>query len=111
MNLAGTALIFLSALTVIVGDSIIKKVSSGTIMDALRDPWMLVVYALYFVQILFAIYIFVYKGELTIYTTLYVVFYSILGVLSGILIFKESLSAVKGAGIILAVIGAVLMSL
>lgn len=110
MNFFQIFLVFLSALTVIVGDSIIKKVSTGTILLTLRDPLMLVAYLLYFVQIVCAIYIFIYKGELAIYANYYIVFYSILGIIFGILFFREHLNAIQMLGVVLALVGAVLMN-
>jgi drug/metabolite transporter (DMT)-like permease len=110
LNLTQIFLVFLSALTVIVGDSIIKKISAGTITQTLKDPLMLTVYVLYFAQIVFAIYIFLYKGELAIYANYYIIFYSILGILSGVLFFKEHLNAVQLVGIGLAMVAAVLMN-
>ncbi len=104
-------LVFLSALTVIVGDSIVKRISTGsTFFATLKDPWMLLVYLLYFLQILFAVYIFIYKGELAIYTNLYIIFYSILGIIFGIIFFKEGLNLVQIIGIALAILGGVLIN-
>ena len=48
--------VFLSASFIIVADALIKKISlQGSFAVAFLDPWMLLAYALYFVQILFAI--------------------------------------------------------
>jgi drug/metabolite transporter (DMT)-like permease len=95
-----------------VADSIIKKVSAGqTFVSVLRDPWMLAVYGLYLVQIFFAIFIFIFKGELAIYTNLFIVFYGIFGIVVGILYFKETLSTVQILGIVLGLSGAILMNL
>ena len=103
--------VFLSAIFIILADSLIKKISiQGSFAVAFLDPWMLVAYILYFVQILFAIAIFTNKGELAIYTNLFIVFYSLFGVLIGVLFFKESLSYFQMAGIFFAVIAAALLN-
>ena len=110
LNFSQIVLVFLSALTVIIGDSIVKKISIGDFWSVLRDPWMLLVYLLYFLQIAFAVYIFIYKGELAVYANMYIVFYSILGIIFGVMFFKEGLSSIQFSGIILALIGAALMN-
>ncbi len=105
-------LIVASALLIIIADTFIKKVSlSGVSSHVLVSPFMLIAYALYFIQILIAVYIFAYGGELAIYANLYIIFYSILGVLFGVLIFNESLSLVQGIGIIFALMGAILINI
>lgn len=111
-NLLRFALVFSSALTIIVADSIIKKVSVGqSFFEVLKDPWIILVYALYFIQILFAVLIFIFKGELAIYTNLFIIFYGIFGVVVGILYFKESLTPIQAVGIFLGLLGAVLINL
>ncbi len=102
----------LSAIFVILADAIIKKVSvQGSFVAAFWDPWMLVAYTLYFVQILLAILVFINKGELAIYANLYVIFYCLAGVMVGILLFNEQLSTFQIAGVGLALVAAVLLNL
>jgi len=104
-------LIFLSALTVVIGDSIIKHISTGsTVLASLKNPWMLLVYLLYFTQILFAIYIFIKGGELAVYANFYIIYYSILSVIFGVMFFKEGLSPTQITGIILAIVGSILIN-
>ncbi|MDB5189076.1 MAG: hypothetical protein JWL82_33 [Parcubacteria group bacterium] len=104
-------LIVLSGLTIALADTIIKKISSGrTFVDAFFNPWMLLVYILYFVQILFAIWVFMYQKELGIYSNIFIVFYSILSIGFGILIFREHLSLLQYAGIGLALVGILMMN-
>ena len=101
-----------SALFIIIADSIIKKESLiKGLTKTLVSPLMLVAYILYFVQIIIAVYIFRHGGELAVYTNLYIVFYSILGVLTGVLFFAEDLSFGQGVGVILALVGASLITL
>lgn len=104
-------LVFLSALTIIIADAIIKKVSTAhTFAAAFQNPWMLLAYTLYFIQILLAIYIFVYRGEIALYSNLYVIFYGIFGVIVGVAFFQEDISAVQLVGVALGLVGAVLMN-
>jgi len=75
------------------------------------SPLMLLAYFLYFIQIVIAIYIFRKGGELAIYTNLYIIFYSILGILTGVVIFSEHISIIQYVGVLFAVIGAILLNL
>lgn len=102
--------VFASAVLIAVADAIIKKLAHGTdFWQAARDPWMLVVYVLYFFQILLAVYIF-YKGDLAIYGNLFIVFYSILMIALGVFFFNEHLTFVQVLGIALALGGAMLIN-
>jgi drug/metabolite transporter (DMT)-like permease len=103
--------VILATMITIIADATIKKISKdGSLGSVLKSPWMIAVYALYFLQILSAIFIFVHKGEFAVYTNLFVVFYSIFGVAFGILFFQESLSLAQWAGIALALSGVVLIN-
>lgn len=102
----------ISALLIIVADSIIKKESlSHGILGSIKTPLMFLAYFLYFVQIVIAILIFRKGGELAIYTNLYIIFYSIMGILAGVLVFSEHISIIQYIGIVFALIGAVLLNL
>lgn len=59
-------LVLLSAMAIILADALIKKVSQQSFLNVLRDPWMIAICGLYIVQIGFAIFIFMLKGELSI---------------------------------------------
>ncbi len=103
--------VFLSAALIIGADALIKKVAiQGSFWPAFYDPWMALAYLMYFVQILLAIGIFVNKGELAVYTNLFIVFYSLFGVMAGILFFKETLSSFQMAGVVFAIIAAILLN-
>lgn len=107
----GILLLFISALLIAIADALIKRVSaSGSLLAALLDPWMLVIAALYAIQIIIVTYIFIQKGELAVYGNLFIIFYSVTMVLLGILAFGEHLTIWQGAGIALALIGAVLIN-
>lgn len=112
INLLRLSLVFLSATTIIIADSIIKKISiDQTFFEVIKNPWTILIYALYLIQIFFAILIFVYKGELAIYTNLFIIFYGIFGIIIGVFFFKETLSVVQLIGISLGLFGAILMSI
>jgi len=103
--------VFLSAALIILADALIKRASvQGNFASAFFDPWMIAVYVLYFVQILLAVLVFINKGELAIYANLYVVFYCLFGLIVGVLLFKENLSGFQMAGVVLAIVAAVLLN-
>jgi drug/metabolite transporter (DMT)-like permease len=109
MNLV---LVFLSAALIILADSLIKKAAlGGSFTGAFLSPWMIVAYVAYFLQILLAILIFVNKGELAVYTNLFIVFYSLFGVLVGVLFFKETLSVFQLIGVLFAIAAAVFLNI
>jgi EamA domain-containing membrane protein RarD len=105
-------LIILSATTIIIADSLIKKISAGqSFFNIIKNPWMILVYALYLIGIFIAIFIFISKGELAIYANLFIIFYGIFGVVIGMIFFKETISTIQIAGIGFGLIGAILMNL
>lgn len=104
-------LVITTAMLIAVADSLIKKSGmSGDFWSVLFSPWMLGAFALYFLQILLTLYIFLNRGELAIYANLFVAFYSIFAVLLGVLIFKEQISLLQGLGIFVALIGVFLIN-
>ena len=107
----GIIAMFASALLIAIADGLIKKTSaSGTLLSVVLNPWMVLILVLYFIQILLAAYVFIHKGELAVYGNIFIVFYSILMVLIGIIAFGEHLSLWQGIGIVLALAGAVLIN-
>jgi hypothetical protein len=111
-NFLQMSLMLASALLIIIADAIIKKESLvHGFTNTFTSPLMILSYLLYFIQIIIAVYIFRKGGELAIYTNLYIIFYSILGILTGVIIFSEHLSIVHYVGIVFALIGAVLLNL
>lgn len=99
----------MSALLVIGADVLIKISSKYEFKHALICPEMMACYAMYFVQILLAYWLFANKAGLAIYTNLFVVFYAISGVLAGMLIFGEALTGRQYVGIALGCVASWLM--
>jgi drug/metabolite transporter (DMT)-like permease len=56
------------------------------------------------------VYIFARKGDLVVYGNMFIICYSIITVILGLLIFKEHVSALQILGIALALIGAYLIN-
>lgn len=111
MNLFQVFLVLLSALLIAVADIAVKHASAqATFVSVLGKPLFWLACVFYLLQVLIAVYLFLWKAELSIYAILYIIFYSILCVLAGVILFHEPMSAMKFAGIIFALIGAVLLS-
>lgn len=110
LGLVALAAVFASAVLITVADALIKRIAiAGSFWGAVTDPLMLVICALYFVQILLGIYIF-RAGELAVYANLFIAFYSVLMIGFGVFFFSEHLTMLQVAGIALALIGAMLIN-
>lgn len=103
-------LIALSGLVIAVADALIKKVSVSSFWQAFVSPWMIAVYVLYFVQIVFAILVFIFHKELGVYSNFFLVFYSLASIGLGYFFFKEHLSLIQYVGIAFALVGVFLMN-
>ena len=105
------ALCFASAVLVIAADVLIKKASTAySWSDLFQSAPMLWAYGMYLVQIVLAVLVFRYANGIAIYTNLFVVFYSIFGVLSGLFLFKERLNTTQWAGIALGIIASLMLN-
>jgi drug/metabolite transporter (DMT)-like permease len=110
VGLAALSAVFASAVLITGADALIKRISHASdFWHAAANPLMLLICALYLVQILLAIYIF-HKGDLAIYANLFIAFYSVLMVLFGVVFFREHLTSVQVVGILLALGGAMLIN-
>ena len=105
-------LCLVSAILIIWADSIIKIQASSnlSLKQGITSKLMLWCYVLYFIQILVAWWLFRLKAELSIYTIMFVIFYSLLGVGLGIMWFGEVLTTMQYIGIFLALISFVFIN-
>ena len=104
--------VILAGIAVAIADALIKKTAiQGSFWFAFRNPWMIAILALYLVQIVFFVYVFINGWDLGIVGNLQMVFYSIGVVSIGLIFFGESLSLLQGIGIGLSLIGVILMNL
>jgi drug/metabolite transporter (DMT)-like permease len=101
-----------AGLSVAVGDMLIKKVamSSASMTSAMGHPLMAAALGFYVLQIVLFAYVFVRRWELGIVALLQMVFYSAACVLTGRFLFGERVTLQQGIGMLLAFLGAVLMS-
>lgn len=104
--------LFLGLVAVSFADVLAKKISHGqdSVWGAVQNPLFLAILAMYMIQILVFLYVFVRKAELGIVGIAQTVIYAIIVVGSGVLFFHEGLSFPKVIGTILAIGGVVLMN-
>lgn len=111
LNGIGLSVMFASAFLITVADVLIKKVStSAHFFDVVFNPWMITICVLYFLQILLAVYIFIHHGDLAVYGNLYIVFYSIMMVVGGAVLFQEHITLLQILGVCCALIGGLLIN-
>ena len=106
------SIIFLSVISIAASDILIKKIAiRQNFLISLKNPWLLVVFLFYLIQIILLIYIFSRNWNLSIVGNLQIIFYSILLLLAGYLIFGETISLLQTIGIAIALIGVILINL
>ncbi|MFO0704920.1 MAG: hypothetical protein U0517_03075 [Candidatus Andersenbacteria bacterium] len=114
MNKLTMLLFIVVAVTAVaVADVLTKKVSVGTdsYAQAIRNPLMLIVVALYILQILIFLYVFVKKAELGTVGIVQTALFALIVLGSGILFFNERFTLLKAIGVGLAIVGVALLSL
>ena len=105
-------LIIISAINISVADAIVKHITTtNTFWGSACSPWTYVAYLLYFIEIWLSILVFKLGGEFTIYTSLFMVFYSIFCLLLGNLYFHDVMTMRQMVGVGLGLSGAILMSI
>jgi drug/metabolite transporter (DMT)-like permease len=105
-------LILLAGLSVAIADIFIKKIAkAGTFMEALTQPVILLVVALYLAQIVFFLFVFMKKWDLSVVGILHIIFYATTVVAVGVIYFREDISLIQGIGIGLGLLGVILMIL
>jgi len=106
-------IIIAAASAVAVADVLIKKIFSprtGFLTD-IKNPLIFAVVGLYALQILAFSLVFDKKAELGTVGIIQTALYALIVVGSGILFFQEGMSAIKGIGMGLAVLGVILLNL
>lgn len=103
------SLILLAVVSVAVGDIFIKKAATGSsFIAALVSKWVFVGVLLYILQIVLFAWMFVKGWELSIVGIMQIVFYTLIVLVAGHLLFKEQLNAMQIFGIALAIVGIVI---
>jgi hypothetical protein len=101
-----------AALSVAVGDLLIKRVASGAprVSDALFHPLTAAAAGLYAVQVVLFAYVFVHKWQLGMVALLQMAVYAGACILIGRICFGERVTVAQSLGMLLAFCGAVLMA-
>ncbi|MDQ3090010.1 MAG: hypothetical protein M3Q24_02565 [bacterium] len=104
--------LLLAVAAVAMADVFLKKASlGGSLMSALKSPWMIGAILLYLFHIFFFTYIFVSGKNLVGVGVMQTALYATIVLLAGFFIFNETLKPIEIVGMILAASGVVLMSL
>jgi drug/metabolite transporter (DMT)-like permease len=110
-RLGQVALVILAGSSVAVADSLIKKAAhQDDFWLAMRSPAILLAVGLYLVQIVLFTYVFARRWSLGVVGLMQMVVYAAVVVFVGIAFFQEKVSRAQGAGMVFALLGAVLMS-
>ncbi len=106
-------LIVIAVSAVAVADVFTKKIAHNTasFSTAIKNPLILGVIALYLIQIVIFLYVFVKKAELGIVGIIQTALYAVIVIGSGVLFFNEEISLLQGIGMVIAIVGVVLMNL
>ena len=112
VNIMQVSSVILAGVSVAIADALIKRIAvSNSFWGAIKHPWMVAIFALYVAQIVLFLYVFIHKWDLGIVGNTQMAFYSLTVVLSGIILFGETISLIQAVGIILTLVGVVLMNL
>jgi uncharacterized membrane protein len=111
-RLCHAPIIAAAALSVAVGDLLIKRVASGAprVSDALFHPLTAAAAGLYAVQVVLFAYVFVRRWQLGKVALLQMAVYAAACILLGRIWFGERVTAAQAVGMLLAFCGAVLMT-
>jgi len=111
VNLIQLTAVILSGISVAVADALIKKIAiSDNFWTVIKNPWIIAIFALYTAQVILFIYVFSHNWNLGIVGNTQMAFYSLTVVLSGLLLFGETISLVQVLGIVLTLVGVILMN-
>jgi len=104
-------LILLAVAAVAVADIFLKKATAhGNLFSAIRSPWMYLAIGLYLFQILFFTLAFAGGLKLSMMGAMQTALYGVIVLAAGAFLYKENLSPVQVAGIVMAFAGVVLIN-
>ncbi len=106
------SLLVLAVVSVAVADVFLKRAAlHGSLVLALKSPWLALAAGLYLLQVLLFTHFFVTDWKLSMVGSLQTVLYALVVVGAGWFIFQEPLSRTQWTGVVLAFAGAVLINL
>jgi drug/metabolite transporter (DMT)-like permease len=110
-KLAQGAAILLSVVAVAIADVMLKKAAThGDLILAFRSPWLATAIGLYLFQIGLFTIVFIAGWKLSIIGALQTALYALIVLAAGVLFFRETLTQIQVAGILLAIGGVVLIN-
>jgi multidrug transporter EmrE-like cation transporter len=110
-KLAQGVVIIVAVIAVAVADVFLKRASAhGSLLVALRSPWMATAIVLYLLQISLFTIAFIAGWKLSIIGALQTALYALIVLGAGVLLYHESLTRLQVFGILLAVGGVVLIN-
>lgn len=105
-------LMVVAVISVAIADIFLKKAAiNGNLWQALKSFWMLGAILLYLFQILFFTYAFVHGWKLSLVGSLQTALYALIVLGAGIFLLQEKLTNIQFVGTLLAIIGAVMISI
>jgi drug/metabolite transporter (DMT)-like permease len=108
---AYVALLFIAVLAVAVADVCLKRATlPGSLAHALRSPWTLAAAALYLMQVVLFVFVFVKGWKLSVVSLMQTSLYAVVTLGAGVLLFGEALSLKQVLGVAFAIVGVVLLS-
>ena len=110
-KLAQGMVIVLAVIAVAVADVLLKRAAAnGSVLVALRSPWMITAIGLYLLQISLFTIAFIGGWKLSIIGALQTALYALIVLAAGVVLYHEHLSRTQVIGILLAFGGVVLIN-
>jgi drug/metabolite transporter (DMT)-like permease len=104
-------LLLIAVAAVAVADVCLKQAAlPGSLAHALRSPWTLAAVALYMMQVVLFVFVFVNGWKLSVVGMAQTALYAVVTLGAGILLFGEVLSLKQSLGLAFAVVGVLLLS-
>jgi drug/metabolite transporter (DMT)-like permease len=106
------ALLLAAVVAVALADVCLKRAAlPGSLEHALRSPWTLAAMALYLLQMVLFVIVFVNGWKLSVVGLVQTALYAIVTLGAGVLLFGEVLSLRQTLGLVFAIVGVLLLSL
>lgn len=110
-KLAQGMVIILAVIAVAIADVMLKRAAAnGSVLVALRSPWMVTAIGLYLLQISLFTIAFIAGWKLSMIGALQTALYALIVLAAGVLLYHESLTRLQVVGILLAFGGVVLIN-
>jgi hypothetical protein len=106
------SLLIIAVMAVAVADVFLKRAAlQGSMVHALRSPWTLAAVALYLLQVVLFVVVFVHGWKLSVIGVMQTALYAVVTLGAGVLLFNEAISEIQMLGLVFTIVGVVLLSL